>query len=70
MTRPCHKVARLAASFLVARKLMAPGKERMRCGVRDDEVMGSGDTEEPQPRAGGVAQAGQAWDEYEGDRRG
>ena len=49
---------------------IAPGKERMRYEMRGDEVMDTGATDKPQPQVGGVAQAGQAWDEYEGDGRG
>ena len=49
---------------------IAPGKERMRYEMRGDEVMDTGATDKPQPQVGGVAQAGQVWDEYEGDGRG
>ena len=49
---------------------IAPGKERMRYEMRGDEVMDTGATDKPQPQVGGVAQAGQVCDEYEGDGRG
>ena len=38
--------------------------------MRGEEVMETGATDKPQPQVGGVAQAGQVCDEYEGDGRG